>query len=471
MENNTVEINNTNSNMIKKMVSLGLLALLFSGLYYITQGMGDVFKYIVAALLGGLSCVLVNKNIATFNDALRPIMPEYIEGRMKRAELAATSFALSFGLVVGFGIPFSIGSPIILAHSILLGSDIIGTWCPDSKKGTIMSAVIGGLYGVGVVYGLEIVVQLFAMLPVNFLDALGQVGAPVVAAFAVFPAIVVGYQYGFKKGIITFAIVALVNQLVMTFGKIKVGESVISLSPDGMALLVGVIIMLGFAMREKSDGSNSNQVLIGIFEQRLKNIKKNVFIIAVMGGLVAAATSLMFFAGDPTSLKLLAEGKTMEAGISAAARAVGFIPLVYTTAITTGVYGPAGTTLVFVVGIIFMHNPILAFIVGALVMFLEVILLEKAAAGLDKFPGIKKSGDHVRTAMNKVLEIAIMAGSMMAGNALAPGTGFLFVAGAYALNKTAKKSMVEIAVGPVAVIALGILLNILFVLGLYVPAV
>ena len=161
----------------------------------------------------------------------------------------------------------------------------------------------------------------------------------------------------------------------------------------------------------------------------------------------------------------------MEAGISAAARAVGFIPLVYTTAITTGVYGPAGTTLVFVVGIIFMHNPILAFIVGALVMFLEVILLEKAAAGLDKFPGIKKSGDHVRTAMNKVLEIAIMAGSMMAGNALAPGTGFLFVAGAYALNKTAKKSMVEIAVGPVAVIALGILLNILFVLGLYVPAV
>lgn len=61
-------------------------------------------------------------------------MPEYIEGRMTRAELAATSFALGFGLVIGFGIPFSIGSPIILAHSILLGSDIIGIWCPDSKK-------------------------------------------------------------------------------------------------------------------------------------------------------------------------------------------------------------------------------------------------------------------------------------------------------------------------------------------------
>ena len=39
-----------------------------------------------------------------------------------------------------------------------------------------------------------------------------------------------------------------------------------------------------------------------------------------------------------------------------------------------------------------------------------------------------------------------------------------------ALNKTAKKSLVEIAVGPVAVIALGILLNILFMLGLFTPA-
>ena len=469
MENSSIAVNKSN-NIAKKLGLLVVIGILFAGLYYLTQGMGDLFKYIVAALLGGLSCVLVNRGIATFNDALRPIMPEYIEGRMSRTELAATSFALGFGLVVGFGIPFSIGSPIILAHSILLGSDIIGTWCSDSKKGTIMSGVIGALYGVGIVYGLEIVVNIFAMLPVNFLEALGTVGSPVVSAFAIFPAIVVGYQHGFKKGAITFIVIALVNQLTLKFGVITVGEATVKLSADGMALLIGVILMLAFAMAEKSDGTNSNQALVGIFEERLKNIKKNVFIIAIMGGIVSAATSLSFFAGDPTSLELIGAGKTTEAAIAAFARAIGFIPLVYTTAITTGVYGPVGTTLVFVVGIACIGNPILAFIAGALVMFLEVLLLEKAAAGLDKFPGIKKSGDHVRTAMNKVLEIAIMAGSMMAGNTLAPGTGFLFVAGAYALNKTAKKSLVEIAVGPVAVIALGILLNVLFVLGIFTPA-
>ena len=467
--NNTSTVSKSSNDLFKKLGLLVIIGILFAGMYYVTKDMGGVFKYIVAALLGGLSCVLVNKGIATFNDALRPIMPEYIEGRMSRAELAATSFALGFGLVIGFGIPFSIGSPIILAHSILLGSDIIGTWCNDSKKGTILAGTLGALYGLGIVYGLEVVINLFGKLPVNFLGALGSVGSPVVAAFAIFPAIVVGYQHGFKKGAITFAIIALVNQLTVKFGVISVGDATIKLSSDGMALLVGVIIMLAFAMTEKSDGSNSNQALVGIFAERLKNIKKNVFIISVMGGLVAAATSLSFFAGDPTSLELISAGKNTEAAIAAFARAIGFIPLVYTTAITTGVYGPVGTTLVFVAGIALIGNPIVAFAAGALVMFLEVLLLEKAAAGLDKFPGIKKSGDYVRTAMNKVLEIAIMAGSMIAGNTLAPGTGFLFVAGAYALNKTAKKSLVEIAVGPVAVIALGILLNILFMLGLFTP--
>lgn len=47
------------------------IGIIFSLLYYLTIDMANVFKYIVAALLGGLSCILVNKGIATFNDALR----------------------------------------------------------------------------------------------------------------------------------------------------------------------------------------------------------------------------------------------------------------------------------------------------------------------------------------------------------------------------------------------------------------
>jgi len=76
-----------------------------------------VLKYVIIALLGALASILANKGVAVFNDGLRPIVPEYLEGRIDKKALAATSFALSFGLVIGFGIPVSVAASIILVHS------------------------------------------------------------------------------------------------------------------------------------------------------------------------------------------------------------------------------------------------------------------------------------------------------------------------------------------------------------------
>ena len=90
--------------------------------------MDKTLELVVIALLGTLCSILANKGIAVFNDGLRPILPEYLEKKIGKKELAATSFALSFGLVIGFGIPVSIGASIILVHSILLMTDIIGSW-------------------------------------------------------------------------------------------------------------------------------------------------------------------------------------------------------------------------------------------------------------------------------------------------------------------------------------------------------
>ena len=95
------------------------------------------------------------------------------------------------------------------------------------------------------------------------------------------------------------------------------------------------------------------------------------------------------------------------------------------------------------------------------------MLLEVIAKGLDKFPGMKNCGDHIRTAMTKILEIALLVGGMVAANEIAPGLGYLFVAGAYVLNKTSKKPLVDMAVGPVAAILLGIIVNLLSLVGLY----
>ena len=92
----------------------------------------------------GFFWILFMIAFAVFNDGFRPIVPQYYEGSISRKELAAMSFAISFGLVIGFGIPTSIAATIILIHCVLLTTDIIGTWCPDSKIGTIAAGVIGG---------------------------------------------------------------------------------------------------------------------------------------------------------------------------------------------------------------------------------------------------------------------------------------------------------------------------------------
>ena len=427
-------------------------------------------QYLVIALLGALSAILVNQGIAVFNDGFRAIVPEFLEGRMNRKALAATSFAISFGLVIGFGIPVSIAASIILVHSILLGTDIIGTFCPSGKKGIVLSGVVGAIYGIGIVYGLQFVVDLFAKLPVNFLEPLKMVGTRITVAFAVFPALVVAYQFGYKKGLITGIIALLVRQITVMYGTFKIGENTIKLDQEGMALLAGMIIMIAFAMKEKPDENATKVDLTAIFAERVKRIKKNLPILAVMGGLISAATSLCLLAGDPISLNLLAEGKNVEAAMTAFARGIGFIPLVATTAISTGVYAPAGMTFVFVVGLL-ISNPLIAFIAGAAVMAIEILLLDVLAKLMDKFPGVRKCGDNIRTAMSKVLEVALLVGGMMAAQAMAPGFGLFMVVGLYVLNKTSKKPIVDMAVGPVGAIGVGILINILYLIGLYqIPA-
>lgn len=121
----------------------------------------------------------------------------------------------------------------------------------------------------------------------------------------------------------------------------------------------------------------------------MKRIKKNVPFLMVAGALIATATSYNIMAGDPISLNLLKEGKNIDAGFAALARGIGFIPLITSTAIATGVYGPMGMTFVFAIGI-FVKNPLIAAVLGAAAIGVEVLLLDQIARFLDKFQGIRK---------------------------------------------------------------------------------
>ena len=428
-------------------------------------------KYLVLAAIGALASILANKSIAVFNDGFRPIVPQYLDGGMSRKDLAAMSFAISFGLVIGFGIPTSIAASIILIHSVLLTTDIIGTWCPDTKTGTILAGVIGALYGVGILAGLELIVNLFALLPFNFLSNLGSVSTYVVAAFACFPAVAVGYQHGFKNGAISGVITLIVYVLTVKFGQLSMGSSTVTLNAFGVAMLAGMICMLVFASKVKGDG-NSNSTLVSTFSTKVSRIRSNWWLFAIMGALIAAATSMGIVAGDPASLALVADSQWSNATVVALARAIGFVPLVFTTGIVTGVYAPAGCTFVFVIGLAFHGNPLLAAVLGAVVMVCELALINVFAKGMDKFPGMKDMGEHIRTSMNKVLEVALLVGGVVAAEAMAAqfngitGSGALFVVACILLNRISKKPIVEMAVGPVACIVYGVLLNVLLVCNL-----
>lgn len=423
----------------------------------------SMLDYVLLAVLGALGAIMANRGIAVFNDGLRPVMPEFIEGRMSRQELAATAFAMSFGLVIGFGIPVSIAASIILIHSIFLGTDIIGTSSPSGKIGLVVAGVIGAAYGVGILIGLQFIVDLFAKLPVNFMGDLGLVSAPVVAAFAAFPALATGMQYGYKKGLLTLLVSLVARQVAVWVSPITLGSASITLNAEGSALIVGMIFFLFFAMSEKSSGDSVD--LAALFSERMKRIRKHAPYLMVIGGLVAATTSYGLLAGDPISLNLMADGQLTDAGLAALARAIGFVPLIASTAIATGVYGPVGMTFVFAVGLL-IGNPLLAGIVGAVVIGAEVFLLDRAAALLDKFPGLRNAGENIRNAMTRLLEVALLVGGMNAANAIVPGLGFLVVVGLYIINDIAGRPVVRMAVGPIAAILVGVLANILALIGL-----
>ncbi len=248
----------------------------------------------------------------------------------------------------------------------------------------------------------------------------------------------------------------------MLIGAITIGSAKITLNPEGMALIVGMLVLILYAAREK--GEEDSVDLASVFGERVQRIRANIVLLMLMGGLVAAATSYGIIAGDPISLNLAGEGNFVDAGLAALARGIGFIPLIATTAIATGVYGPVGMTLVFAVGL-FIRMPILAFVVGAVVIGIEVLLLERLGTSLDKYPGIRNAGDNIRNAMSKLLEIALLVGGMNAANAIAPGLGFFVVAGLYILNEIAGTPVVRMAVGPIAAILVGILANLLSVIG------
>ena len=431
----------------------------------------NALTVIVMAAMGAIAAYLANQNIAVFNDGIRPMYGPFLNGEIDRKTLFATSFALSFGLVIGFGLPTSITGRIIIVHAILLACDIIGAMFKEDKKGRFFAIIAGAVLGILLIFGMQGVIDLFALMPVQFLGELQSVGSLVVVLFCVFPALAVAYQTNAFTGMIVLAFTMLVRHCTALFGNFNFNEINFALNADGMALLFAIIAMVFVAVRTSKKSSVKAAEAFAIFEKNIDRIKKNLLLIAVSGGIVAIATTLLLIAEGPASLVLTAEGRYHEAAIVALGRCLGFIPLVMTTAIISGVYSPAGTKAIHVPAILFINLGIIglvgSFLIGALIMAIEVLLLGFIARGLDRFPGMKELGDNTRTAMSKVLDISLLVGGMMAAHAIAPTIGYIWVIGLYYLNQNSKKPVSSMAIGPIGAISMGIIANILHLIGLF----
>lgn len=431
----------------------------------------NILTIIVMAALGGICAYLANQNIAVFHDGLRPLYPQYLDGVMDRKTLFATSFALSFGLVIGFGIPTSIAGKIIITHTIMLACDIIGTLFSDDRNGKWISTGVGALFGVALLFGMQVLMNIFTILPIDFTGDLGLVGSLIIVSFSVFPAIAVAYQAGVVKGGIVLVLTMVVKQLTVLFGSFTINSVNVQINADGMALLFAIISMVFVATRYNKKSDAGAVDAFAVFGKNIERIKKNMLVLAISGGIVALATTLLLIAEGPASLTLTAEGQYFEAAMVSLGRTLGFIPLVMTTAIISGVYSPAGTKAVHVPAILFINMGILgmvgSFFVGALIMIIEVLLLGFIAAGMDKFPGMKDLGDNARTAMSKVLDIALLVGGMLAANAIAPTIGYIWVIGLFFLNQVSKKPLASMAIGPIGAITMGLIVNILHLIGLF----
>lgn len=431
----------------------------------------NVLTIIVMASLGGIAAYLANQNIAVFHDGLRPMFPAYLSNAMDRKTLFATSFALSFGLVIGFGLPTSIAGKIIIVHTILLATDIIGTMFPDTGKNKWYAAAVGALFGVVLLFGMQAIIDALKILPIDFTGNLGTVGSLIILAFSVFPAIAVAYQAGIVSGGVVLALIMIVKQVTVLFGKFVINDVTIALNADGMALLVGIIAMVVVAARQKKTADGNATTAFAVFTKNIERIKNNMVVLALSGGIVALATTLLLIAEGPASLTLMAEGQYAQAAIVALGRTLGFIPLVMTTAIVSGVYSPAGTKLIHVPAILFINMGIVglagSFVTGAIIMVVEVLLLGFIAQGMDRFPGMKDLGDNTRTAMSKVLDLALLVGGMLAANAIAPSIGYIWVIGLYFLNQASKKPLSTMAIGPIGAISMGIIVNVLHLIGLF----
>lgn len=434
----------------------------------------SALSVILIGAVCAVTALLSHMGVAVFNDGVRPFVPEFLEGRMPRPEYALAVFGLCIGFIASVGIGNALATNLLNPWLLFLATDIIGAFCPNKWS----AAIAGAVWGVLCLVSLGGINTALTFLPVDLLGSLGQLGTYIVTGFALFPVLAITMQFGWKKGVVT-AVLAILARI---FGPMwKFGPSKASISADAWMLLVGVILLFGFAIAQdlSNKGEKNGEFEGNLFSERVARIRKNVPFLMVGGALIAVICNLHLFAGSTVSMFSLADAYhgaanaselIQSAAVNELFRGLSFIPLIAVTAITTGVYGVAGFTFIYVAGYL-APNPFVAAILGALIIFVEVMLLGFIGKQLGRFPSLRDAADNIRSAMGTCVEFAVLFGSLNAVIAMGtkignPALAFAIAAAAYYLNEVTGRKIMRMAIGPVFALVTGIILNLLYFVGL-----
>lgn len=424
-------------------------------------------QQLTVVALCALTAYLSHLALAVFNDGVRPFLLDFIQGRTTRSATTAISFGVSAGFVFGLGAPMALSTGVLNPWLLFLPTDILGILSP--KKW--IAPLLGGAWGAVVVFGLNGANNAAHQLPVDFITAMQQMSTPILFLFTLFPVLAITKQFGRTWGgaaaLLEFALVIMV---------MKVWPHVF---PGALAMAVGALMLVVLAVskdmaQRRTDRAEDvteavdDDPLASLFSAGAIRLRRHLPLFMVLGaGVCVLAQTHIFGGGEATSF-LIANGHYTEAAQIDLYRALGFIPLIATTALASGAYGVAGFTLVYPIGYL-MPNPFIAAVAGAFVFALEVLALSSTGRVLGRLPSVRDSSEHLRSAITDTLQLAILFGSLLAANAMGGGLGILVVGGLWLLNEAMGRPCVRMAAAPAAVIVGGILLNVLYWLDLFTP--
>nr|BBH93213.1 membrane protein [Thermogemmatispora argillosa] len=442
---------------------------------------------IFTILATAFAALLSQMALAVFNDGVRPFLLDFYRGELARPQMTAIAFGLSAGFIFGLGVPVAFSSGVLNPWVLFLPSDILGILSPRKW----IAPILGAAWGAVVVFGLSAATAAANSLPVNFLTAMQQMSTPILYLFSFFPAVAVTMQFGRVRGLITFVVSVLVMLVTMKW--------LPSVFPGATTMAVGVIMLVALAVVEEVTRARSERLQTqtaaagaegaadddppaeagagsavadeetsSIFAANAARLRRHAPYFMIMGLLLGVLVNTHMFAGGEATSYIIAKGQFANAAQIDFYRALGFIPLIVTTAVASGAFQIVGFTLIYPIAYL-LPNPVLAAIAGALLFGVEVFILSYIAKGIAALHTIRDASDNIRNAINLTLEVAILFGSLAAGNAMAGGLGIAIVGGLYALNEVLGRPVVRMAAGPVGVIIAGVVLNLLAYVHLFTP--